>query len=282
MIHILGSGFVAQAFARYCIINSIPHKVISRSEIPYTNPINLAAFLTASKPDVLVNCAGYVGDCERHKTTALYSNAILPGFIGEICQSLNLPWIHVSSGDIYDYPWCSNPHLSYTEEDIANFKFAEGKPGNFYCGTKALGEELIAQFKTAYVCRISAPFTNTSNARNYLSILASSGVVPDVTRSISSLEEFVKASLVLWSSKAPFGTYNVVNPTPISNRDIIAKLREAGIRKEEPVYLTRSLFDSYTKTQFSSCVMSCEKLSRHYNMTPTEVAVDAAVKSWVA
>ena len=102
MIYILGTGYIAQAYAKYFIINSIPYRMISRKEVLYTNPITLAGFLNTAKPELLINAAGYVASgasvYDEHKLACIYSNGVFPGFIGELCQSMNIPWVHVSSG----------------------------------------------------------------------------------------------------------------------------------------------------------------------------------------
>jgi hypothetical protein len=100
-----GSGYVGQAFQNFFQQNNIAFKNISRAEHDYTRPEILRQIIEEIKPDFLVNCAGYTGKpnvdaCELHKLETLEGNVIFPGHIMQICNELQLPWGHVSSGCI--------------------------------------------------------------------------------------------------------------------------------------------------------------------------------------
>ena len=304
MIYILGTGYVAQAYARQLLISSIPHKLISRTEVQYNNPVNLAAFLAASKPNMLINCAGFTGKpnvdaCEDHKLACLYGNAILPGFIGEICQSLDIPWIHVSSGCIYDgdkrmrytparpidpdFGKRFEPNfkfVGYTEEDPPNFTFRD-KFVSYYSGSKAMGEELLAKYSNVYICRLRIPFNEVDGPRNYLTKLATYEKLISVSNSITQIDEFVKATLDLCVKKAPFGIYNVTNPGIATAREIVEKLIAAGIRKNEPEWINIPDFNQTVKAPRSNCLLDSSKLLSITSMTDVNAAIDNAIKNWI-
>lgn len=310
MIYILGSGYVSQIYSKFFLINSIPFKVISRKEVLYTNPINLAAFLHSAKPELLINTAGFVGmpnvdACEDHKLACLYSNAILPGFIGELCESMNIPWIHVSSGCIYDgskilrrehqrpIDFVYNPLIkkqeiekysdliegsSYTEKDTPNFTFRT--KSSYYSGSKAMGEELLEKCTNVYICRLRIPFNNENSPRNYLTKLATYEKLINVSNSISHIDEFAQATFELWNKRAPFGTYNVVNPGIVTANEVVEKLQKANIRKTDPIWINLDEFYKNVRTLRSNCILSSKKIMEVFPLTDVHQAIDTAIDNW--
>lgn len=313
MIYVLGTGYVAQAYARYFLINSIPHKLLSRKEVLFTNPINLAAFLSSAKPELLINAAGVTGKpnvdaCEKHKIACLYSNAILPGFIGELCQDMNIPWIHVSSGCIYDGSKSArtlrirpidlqhNPLLKeskevhvtkgtefieqgYDETDEPNFCFRSGN-SSYYSGSKAMGEELIEKFNNVYICRLRIPFNNQSSDRNYLTKLSKYPKLVNVSNSITHIDEYVMATYTLWSKRAPFGIYNVTNPGRVNANEVVEKLIKKGIRKDEPDWITIQDFNKLVVAPRSNCLLDSTKINNIVPLTEANTAIDQALSQW--
>ena len=228
MIYILGTGYIAQAYAKYFIINSIPYRMISRKEVLYTNPITLAGFLNTAKPELLINAAGYVASgasvYDEHKLACIYSNGVFPGFIGELCQSMNIPWVHVSSGDIFT----PSDSLVYTEN------ITPDNTKDCYNNSKILSEELLEKYNTAYICRFRRIFTNKSHIKNYLTRVSQQTFTFTEIGSITNIDEGVKASVSLWDNKAPTGTYNVVNTGIVDVRGLLSMLVKYKLRTDIP------------------------------------------------
>ena len=138
----------------------VPFRNLSRSELDYTNLSVLTAALREDKPEFLINAAGYTGKpnvdaCEFHKGECLAGNAVLPGIVAQACEDANVPWGHVSSGCIYTG---ARPDGSgFTEEDAPNFTFRQNNC-SFYSGSKALGEEVLANYPNVYIWRVRIPF----------------------------------------------------------------------------------------------------------------------------
>ena len=66
----------------------------------------LTEFITQNHIAFVINAAGYTGKpnvdaCEVAKAECLSGNAVLPGLIREVCEDMNIPWGHVSSGCIF-------------------------------------------------------------------------------------------------------------------------------------------------------------------------------------
>ena len=150
-----GSGYVGQAFQEILNKRGISFRNVSRKELNYYDPKLLKEALNAEKPDCLINAAGYTGKpnvdaCEDDKANCLLGNAVLPGIIREVCESLDLRWGHVSSGCIYT--GCRSDGSGFVEDDTPNFNFRTNNC-SFYSGTKALGEEVLEGAEKCYVWR---------------------------------------------------------------------------------------------------------------------------------
>jgi dTDP-4-dehydrorhamnose reductase len=205
-----GSGYVGQAFQNFFQQNNIAFKNISRAEHDYTRPEILRQIIEEIKPDFLVNCAGYTGKpnvdaCELHKLETLEGNVIFPGHIMQICNELQLPWGHVSSGCIYEGN--SPDGQGWKETDEPNFDFRHNNC-SFYSGTKALAEEILADATTCYLWRLRVPFNNIDGNRNILTKWMTYETLLDATNSLSHVDEFARACYECFEKKIPFGTDN--------------------------------------------------------------------------
>ncbi len=168
-----GSGYVGSAFQSFFSRKSIEYRNVSRSEFDYTDHDVLAEIIRRTKPDFLVNAAGYTGKpnvnaCELHKSECLEGNAVLPGVIRKTCEAFNLPWGHVSSGCIYTGR--RDDGHGFTEADEPNFSFRTNNC-SWYSGTKALGEEVLEGAENLFIWRLRIPFNGQAAPRNYLSKL---------------------------------------------------------------------------------------------------------------
>src|SRR5258707_6833876 len=107
MIVLLGaSGYIGEAFAHALRERGQPFTPLSRRNVDYTRYDVLLSFLRQTKPDFLVNAAGFTGKpnvdaCEDAKAETLAGNTLLPQAIANACHSANIPWGHVSSGCIF-------------------------------------------------------------------------------------------------------------------------------------------------------------------------------------
>ena len=173
MILLLGAtGYIGTAFAEELARRGRDFRPVSRSEADYTRFGPLLDLLRSTKPEFVVNCAGFTGRpnvdaCEIAKADTLLGNALLPQTIAHACAAAGIPWGHISSGCIFtgakvrgaDGIWRTETNLmgrdlleairadrkrlqGFTEDDTPNFSF-RSPPCSFYSGTKALGEEAM-------------------------------------------------------------------------------------------------------------------------------------------
>jgi dTDP-4-dehydrorhamnose reductase len=286
MIYLLGgSGYVGHAYQSLLTRKGIPFRNLRRAEVDYSNRETLTAALRREKPEFLINAAGYTGKpnvdaCELHKHECLFGNAVLPGIVAEACVAAGVPWGHVSSGCIYTG---ARPDGSgFTETDTPNFTFRTNNC-SFYSGTKALGEEVLADKANVYIWRLRIPFNNIDNPRNYLTKLIRYQRLLEATNSISQLEEFCAATFACWEKRIPFGTYNVTNPGTVTTREVVELIRKAGVsNKEFSFFKDESEFMHVAaKTPRSNCAMDSSKLARAgIAMTEVREALSRDLRAW--
>lgn len=312
MILLLGaSGYIGEAFAKELQQRKKEFIPLSRKQVDYSRFDLLLEFLRAKKPSFVVNAAGYTGKpnvdaCELDKAGTLVGNALLPQTIAHACAAANISWGHVSSGCIYsgakvfengkvraekDF---TKPELralveqnpsairGFTESDAPNFSFRD-QPCSFYSGTKALGEEAIANIGQSYVWRLRIPFDEFDNKRNYLSKVQRYAKVYDNVNSISHRADYVKACLDTWELRAPFGIYNVTNPGFVTTRHVVEMLKKILKPKQKFEYWAsdEEFYKVAAKTPRSNCVMDVSKLlATGVKIRGVEEALENSLKNW--
>jgi dTDP-4-dehydrorhamnose reductase len=280
-----GSGYVGQAYQRLFKQRNVDFLNLKRSEADYADLDTLRNLLTQHKPTFLINAAGYTGKpnvdaCEVHKTECLFGNAILPGIIQTACEEKNIPWGHVSSGCIFT--GTRSDGQGFREDDVPNFSFRTNNC-SFYSGTKALGEEILADTSQLFIWRLRIPFNEVDGPRNYLSKLMRYDRLLEDSNSLSQLDEFVNATWECWEKKIPFGTYNVTNPGHVTTREVVDLILKSGLTNKE-----FSFFDSEAefmqvaaKTPRSNCILDSSKLANAgVKMREVHNAIESSLREW--
>jgi dTDP-4-dehydrorhamnose reductase len=312
MILLLGaSGYIGEAFVKELQRRKKDFIPLARQQVDYTRFDVLLDFLKTRKPEFVINVAGYTGKpnvdaCELDKAGTLVGNALLPQIIAHACAVAGIPWGHISSGCIYSGAKIaeggktraekdmSRPDLralvekspqsihGFTETDTPNFSFRD-LPCSFYSGTKALGEEAIANIGQSYVWRLRIPFDEIDNARNYLSKVQRYQKVYDNVNSISHRADFVKACLDLWERRAPFGAYNVTNPGFVTTRHVVEQIEKIlkPMKKFEFWQSDEEFYKVAAKTPRSNCVMDVSKLlAAGVKIRPVAEALEDSLRNW--
>lgn len=312
MILLLGaSGYIGEAFVRELQRRKWPFTPLSRKEADYNRFDVLLEVLRKTKPEFLVNAAGYTGKpnvdaCEIARADTLVGNTLLPQTIAHACLVCDVPWGHVSSGCVFSGAKVTlngqtrvekdliRPDLhslaekspeafhGFAETDHPNFTFRD-LPCSFYSGTKALGEEAIAGVGRSYIWRLRIPFDEYDNARNYLSKVQRYAKVYENVNSISHRSDFARACLDLWERHAPFGTYNVTNPGFVTTRQVVG-LIEKILKPSRRFEFWRDDTEFYAKaakTPRSNCVLDVSKLlATGVKMRPVHEAVEDSLRNW--
>ena len=286
MIYLLGgSGYVGHAYQSLLSRKGIQFRNLRRAELDYANGEVLRAALLQDRPEFLINAAGYTGKpnvdaCELHRHECLDGNAVLPGVVADACAAAGVPWGHVSSGCIFTG---ARPDGSgFTETDVPNFTFRTNNC-SFYSGTKALGEEVLADRSDVYVWRLRIPFNHVDSPRNYLTKLMRYSRLLEASNSISHLEEFCAATFACWERRVPFGTYNVTNPGQVTTHEVVDLIRASGVCRKDFVFFKDEdeFMHVAAKTPRSNCVMDSSKLAATgIKLTEVHEAVAHSLRHW--
>jgi dTDP-4-dehydrorhamnose reductase len=314
MVFLLGaSGYIGQAFANELSHQKIPFTPLSRREIDYANFRTLRAALLKTKPDFVVNAAGFTGKpnvdaCENQKGETVAGNVTLAQTVAQACDAAGVRLGFVSSGCIYtgakvrqeSGAWAVEDRLTeplvsellskrsdrvagFTETDEPNFCFAHNNC-SFYSGTKALAEEVMAEFPDFYVWRLRIPFDEFDGSRNYLSKVQRYAKVYQNWNSISHRRDFVAACLDTWLQKIPGGVYNVVNPGYISTREVVEKIQKRLKPAWKPKFWESD--DEFYRfgavTPRSNCILDTSKiLKAGIRIRSSAEAMEDALNRWV-
>ena len=232
------------------------------------------------KPDFIVNAAGYTGKpnvdaCEKHKGDTILGNVVLPLTVAQVCESLDIPWGHVSSGCVY-----TGFDKAFHEDDPPNFGFNDPSY-SFYSGTKAMAEDLlVSQFPNTFIWRLRIPFDDVDSPRNYLTKLMKYDKLLDATNSISHRLDFVDACLDL-AEVAPPGIYNVVNPGAVTTKEVVEMIKsKLNLDKQFEFYNDESSFLQNVQTPRSNCTLTTTKLLKYGGMRSAKDALNDALDNW--
>lgn len=280
-----GNGYVGSAFRELFDRLAVPYRNVARSHTDYSQLAILKKLIGETSPSFLINAAGYTGKpnvdaCEQHKSECLMGNAVLPGIIGQACESADLPWGHVSSGCIYS--GSRSDGSGFNEDDVPNFSFRTNN-SSFYSGTKALGEECLAGYSNAYIWRLRIPFNHVDGPRNYLSKLQRYDRLLDATNSISHLDEFASACWQSWEKRIPYGTYNVTNTGAVTTREVVTLIKNIlKLDKQFTFFGSEEEFmERAAKTPRSNCTMDNSKiLSTGVRISHVEEALEKSLRGW--
>ena len=288
-MHILligASGFVGTEFVSQ--IRARNHRLtkIGRQNCDLYPVDALINQMRDASPDVVINCAGYTGKpnvdaCELDKANCLAGNAVLPGVIAEACDAVGTSWGHVSSGCIFTGNTPDGD--GFSEDDPPNFSFRQNNC-SFYSGTKALGEEILADAAQCYQWRLRIPFSNVDSPRNYLSKVQRYDTLLEAENSLSNLAEFVAAALDCFELNVPFGIYNLTNPGSLKTSDVVALIQASGLTDREFKFFDseEQFMDRAAKTPRSNCVLNSSKaLAAGLKFTPIVDSIQQTLASWV-
>jgi dTDP-4-dehydrorhamnose reductase len=314
MILLLGSsGYIGQAFAQELQRRGKEFIAPTRKERDYTHFETLLKLLRESRPEFVVNSAGYTGKpnvdaCEIARADTLQGNTLFPQMVAHACAIEKIPWGHVSSGCIFAGARVTEGSVTRIEKDLTipaihelffkspekftgfnetdapNFSF-RSPPCSFYSGTKALGEEAILGIGQNYIWRLRIPFDQFNNPRNYLSKIQNYPKVYENVNSLSHRGDFVRGCLDLWDKRAPFGIYNVTNPGAVSTSQVVEQIKRVLNPKRDFEFWQNDeeFYRVAAKTPRSNCIIDVSKLlSTGVKMRPVSEALEDSLRNWLA
>ena len=258
-ILILGRGFLGTN-----IYNSLRDEqkeviLLSKTDLDYTDYATLTKYLFEKKPAVVINASGYTGDpnidaAEDDKETCWFYNVNVPVNIANCCLREQIPFIHLSSGCIYN-----GYEKEFTEEDIPNWGIYNSE-SSFYSKTKHAAELLLKD--KAWLFRLRMPFNSESSNRNYFNKLLKYDKLINQINSVTCVDDlctFIKNFIVKASEEdVPYGAFNVVNEGTLSARQVISLMKENNIKIGKHRFI--KLEELRTKAKRSNCVLSTKKI----------------------
>lgn len=267
---ILGKGFVGSHLQSFLKQNDHDCFALSQAELNYTDPNELSDFLDRDRGVIrtVINCSGYTGvpnvdACEDNKELCFNYNVAYPLQVLKICEQRNLPVIHIGSGCIY-----SGYEKEYTEDDTPNFGIFSDE-SSYYSKCKHIFETFAKHYE-CYVLRIRIPFTADWSRKNYFSKLVNYNTLINEKNSITSITDFNRFIIQfidqIKAGSAPCGIYNVVNPEPITAKEVVEILNKHNLNNPNWTFIdTKSL---NTKANRSNCTLSTNKIKKLGLMLP--------------
>lgn len=266
---IFGNGYIGNHFKEYIGTDAL----ISKADISVYDQVRVE--LEKEKPDCVINCAGKTGKpnvdwCEDHTLETVTSNVAGPLTLLRACADAGIYWAHIGSGCVYNG---DNGGKGFSEEDEPNFF------GSFYSRTKMWSEKILKEFPVLQL-RLRMPIDATLNPRNLIKKITTYKKVISIPNSVSVLEDFLRASMVLIEKQAT-GIYNMTNPGAIEHREILDMYREIV----DPAF-TYEIFsldemNKLIKAGRSNCVLSSEKRERRgARMRPIREALRSTLEEY--
>jgi len=254
---ILGKGYVGTHLSKHFDRSA---DIISKSELNYHDEETLYNFLLNTDIKTVISTVGFTGkpnvdQCEEEKEDCFKLNVIVPKIVENVCKSLDINLIHISSGCIY-----TGYDKIYTEEDTPNFGFYD-RSSSFYSNTKHLSE-LILDPSYTNIVRIRMPIEHKLTDKNLLTKLLKYDNIIDYANSKTDLKrlcEFVET--IKDNFKA--GIYNAVHSKALTTREVVKILKEYNLVNENWKFVPYETLKITANR--SNCVLSNEKANKDFN-----------------
>jgi dTDP-4-dehydrorhamnose reductase len=166
MILVTGaSGQLGDALVKFLTARHIPFSAVSRPEFDFEKPETITHCFDAIKPDLVINAAAYtaVDKAEADQDAAKAGNHTGPLALAKLCETANIPFIHVST----DYVFDGNKGAPYVETDPTS-------PTGVYGATKRDGEDAILATDTkAIILRTS--WVYAAHGKNFARTMLNAG-----------------------------------------------------------------------------------------------------------
>lgn len=261
-ILIVGNGFIGKKLAA-----RLPDSILSNVYIEST--YDVLAEVQLHKPKIIINAIGRTGIpnidwCEDHKSQTLFANLTVPLIIARVCQDSGIKLVNIGTGCIYQ----GGP---FVENDFANYV------QSYYSVSKYLAETALDGLRNILQIRVRMPIDAEAHPRNLVTKLFGYKEVINELNSVTVIDDMIRAidALILLNAT---GVYNVVNPQPVTHKEII-EIFEPYVGKFKGKFIpTNQLI---TKAGRSNCVLDTTKLDRlGIRLTNTREALKQCAKNY--
>jgi len=251
---IFGNGYLGNQFNQY-LKGSVISSVYIKSEQDVLQEI------AKHQPDWIINCAGATGRpnidwCENNKEKTFKSNVLMPLMIARACFEKKVKMLHLGSGCVYTG---DNQGKGFSEDHAPNFG------GSFYSKTKALSEDMLKDYNVLQL-RLRMPIDNDLNSpRNFIRKILNYKKVINIENSMTIVDDLLKtAEYLMKKNKASI--YNVVNPGPMSHKQILDLYKEFVDPKFKYTIISLDQLYEMTKAKRSNCVLNSKKLEKEIKL----------------
>jgi len=262
---IIGNGFVGSKLKKY--LSEVPDvNVYHVFSLNYFDPKHIQNSIenkiVNSKIDWVINCVGYTGSpnvdgCEDNKQDTWYLNVTFPSMLANICNRYESNLINISSGCIY-----TGYEKAFTEKCEPNFGLWTPE-SSWYSKSKHACEMSFANYENVFNFRIRMPITgNLNEKKNYLTKILKYNNLIDYKNSktvINDLLSFTYNFIIRnKTNNLPSGNYNVVNPEPLTTRDVVEILDGYEFWNPNWQWIDLEKLYESTKCGRSNCVLDNE------------------------
>ena len=262
---IIGNGFVGSKLKKY--LSEVPDvNVYHVFSLNYFEPKQIQNSIenkiVNSKIDWVINCVGYTGSpnvdgCEDNKQDTWYLNVTFPSMLANICNRYESNLINISSGCIY-----TGYEKAFTEKCEPNFGLWTPE-SSWYSKSKHACEMSFANYENVFNFRIRMPVTgNLNEKKNYLTKILKYNNLIDYKNSktvINDLLSFTYNFIVRnKTNRLPSGNYNVVNPEPLTTKDVVEILDGYEFWNPNWQWIDLEKLYESTKCGRSNCVLDNE------------------------
>jgi dTDP-4-dehydrorhamnose reductase len=177
-------------------------------ELDITNPEQVNTFISALKPDWIINCAAYtaVDKAEQEPEKAMLLNAEAVALLAKTAQRENCRFIQIST----DYVFDGHSFKPYQTEDLIH-------PAGIYARSKAQGEKEASVHNSGSII-IRTSWLYSAFGNNFVKTIRRVGkergalkVVADQIGSPTWAADLAEAIVNLISINAPSGIYHFTN-----------------------------------------------------------------------
>jgi dTDP-4-dehydrorhamnose reductase len=198
----LGSTATSQLASRAAVV------ALTRRDLDVTDHAAVMDRVSRERPDVVLNASAYnaVDAAEDDPVSALAVNAWAVQSLARAAASVGAVLLHYSTDFVFD----GTASVPYAESDAT-------APRSVYGQSKLIGEWLAAAAPAHYVLRVESLFGGPAAHGSIDKIVTAlragqpARVFVDRVVTPSYVEDVVNATWRLVETRAPFGTYHVVN-----------------------------------------------------------------------
>jgi dTDP-4-dehydrorhamnose reductase len=254
--------------------SAVEIRSVTRQEVDFYNPQDVARAVRDARADIVINLVGYtaVDKAETEPRLAQIVNAESVGALAGACRERKLPLIHMST----DYVFDGRASSAYVETDVPN-------PLNVYGKSKLSGEKAVADLNPQHVI-LRTSWVYSAHRQNFVKTMIRLGierelvsVVDDQIGSPTSARDIAAALLKMAQqivgepTNNSFGTFHYCGRGQTSWFEFAKSIFKSASPwcpiKAELVPIDSERYKTLARRPANSC-LDCSKIGRVYGISP--------------